>query len=84
MPYPTLAATLRRAGPAPLLGNTVELVLEAWMCLSEPLPLPLPPANGNTGWLSWSSAGELALVVQMRERQRGEQLSEHPGPAPQL
>jgi hypothetical protein len=46
--------------------------------------LDLFPADGSTGWSSWSSAGELTLVVQIRQSQCIDQLSYHPGPDPGL
>ena len=42
-PYPSLATALERAGPAPLLSNTVELTLmvsQPQECESWPSPLP--------------------------------------------
>ena len=48
-----------------------------WVSKEE---LTLPPADGSIGWPSQSSAGELTLVVWIRERWRDDQLSFHPGP----
>lgn len=70
------AAALGKVGPAPRLGSTVEQALEGWvlaegMCeLAEGMStgeLTLPAADGGVGWPRQSCAGELALVVQMRE-----------------
>jgi hypothetical protein len=36
--------------------------------------------DGSTGWPTQSSAGELTLVVQIRDSQQADQLSYHPGP----
>jgi hypothetical protein len=46
------------------------------------LTLHLP--NGGIQWPSQSSAGEFALLVQIRESQQAEQLSHHPGPDPEF
>lgn len=58
--------------PTLSLGNTVELVLE-------------PPVNGGgIGLTSWSGAGGLTLVAQIRESQQAGQLKCHLGPDPGL
>ena len=59
--------------------------LEVWVKMSLPGgmrigELTLPPANGSVGWTIQSSAGELALMVQIRESWWADQLSYHPGP----
>lgn len=46
--------------------------------------LILPPADGGTGCPRQNSAGELVLVVWVRESLRADQLSCHPGPDPGL
>ena len=46
--------------------------------------MTLPPTDGGIGWPSQSSAGELALVVQIRESRCTGQLSYNPGPDPGL
>jgi hypothetical protein len=38
--------------------------------------LTLPPVDGDTGWPSWSSAGELTLVIWIRES-HADQLNYH-------
>ena len=68
---------------------TVELALEVWVTLRCPGgmrrgELPLPPADGSIGWPSQSSAGELALVVQIKESRWDDQFSYHLGPVPEL
>ena len=49
-------------------GFPLQLALEAWLQVSWPEGLKaeilsLPPTDGSIGQPSWSSAGELALVV---------------------
>jgi hypothetical protein len=46
--------------------------------------LTLPPAYGGFGWPSQSSTVEFTLMVQIREKQRADQLSYDPGPDPGL
>jgi hypothetical protein len=46
--------------------------------------LALPPADGVIGWLCWSSARELPLVVQIRESLQTNLLSYYPLPDPGL
>ena len=63
----------------PELGSTVELALRAWVQVSQQedkraRELTLLP-DGSFGWLSQKSAGELILVVQIREGGGGQKLS---------
>jgi hypothetical protein len=44
----------------------------------------LLPLNGDIRLPSWSSTGEFALVVWIRENQHVDQLSYYPGPDPGL
>ena len=57
------------------LGSTVELALEVWVQVKSPKDVRagqiLPPANGSIGWPSPSSAGELTLVVLIKEEPVG-------------
>lgn len=50
-PAPSLAVTLRRMGPVPPLGNTVELALLAKSGMSQSLPLAQLLA-GCRNWVS--------------------------------
>lgn len=68
--YPSLGAALGRMSPAALLGNTVELELVVWM----PVSWPYRHESRTTGpslncllWTSWCSAGDLTLVLSMRD-----------------
>lgn len=59
--------------------------MESWVWVSSPegmraRELTLPLSNGSTRWPCWTSDGELALVVQIREIQQDDQLRDHPGP----
>lgn len=87
-PSPSKATTLGRVRPLPWLGSIVELALKAWCPMSQ------IQGNGNRradllpmvtlGGLLWGSAGELALVVPIRESKQADCLSYHPGPDPGL
>lgn len=67
-PSPHRLQHLKRMSPVPWLGSTVELILKAWVGVSQgherARELPLPPADGNIGWPSQSHAGEIALMCR--------------------
>ena len=46
--------------------------------------LPLTLAGCSIEWATWGSAGELTLVVRVRESPWANQLTYHPGPGPGL
>lgn len=82
---PLPAAAHGRVNPVPPMDSTVELALH--MSCSKGMragKLPLTPAGGSVGWSSWSSAGELVLVVKLRETWHTDPLSYHPRPDPDL
>jgi hypothetical protein len=88
-PTPLKAAAHRRVGPTPWMGSTVELAPEAQVQVSqsqgcESRRVTLPPADGSFQWPSWSSAGELILVIWLRESLHADQLSYHPCTDPGL
>lgn len=76
-------------GPEACLGSTVELVLEVWVRVSqlrghESRRADPASKDGSIEWPSQNSAGELSLVVRIRERQCADQVGCHSGSDPGL
>lgn len=65
----------------------MELALEVQVHMSQPQgmragKLTLLPAHGGIGVLSQSSAGEITLVLQIRESRYTDRVGYHSGPDP--